>query len=89
MLKVNAGKSTMMGLECEVQVDGVRLEHVSELKYLGCALDESGTDKTECSRSLVNSRDLQLECARVLQEILLVPVLIYDRDHVTEREGEI
>ena len=64
------------GLECEVYVDGIRLEDVSELKYLGCVLDESGTDGAECSRkvgngrrvasairSLVNARDLQLECA--------------------------
>ena len=28
-------------------------------------------------RSLVNSRSLQLECARVLNESLLVPVLMY------------
>ena len=39
-LKVNAGKSKVMvlgreeGLECEVYVDGIRLEHVSEFKYL-------------------------------------------------------
>ena len=33
------------GLECEVSVDGVRLEHVSEFKYLQCVLDESGTDE--------------------------------------------
>ena len=45
-LKVNAGKSKVMvlnggeGLECEVQVDGVRLEHVYEFKYLGYVLDE-------------------------------------------------
>ena len=37
------------GLECEVQVDGIRLEHVSEFKYLGCVLDESGTDGVESS----------------------------------------
>ena len=40
-LKVNAGKSKVMvlngeeGLECEVHVDGIHLEHVSEFKYLG------------------------------------------------------
>ena len=64
------------GLVCEVHVDGIRLEHVSEFKYLGCVSDESGTDGAECSRkvasgrrvagpirSLVNTRDLQLECA--------------------------
>ena len=41
-LKVNAGKSKVMvlggeeGLECEVCIDGIRLERVSEFKYLGC-----------------------------------------------------
>ena len=83
-LKVNAGKSKVMvlggeeGLECEVCVNGIRLEHVSEFKYLECVLDKSDTDKAECSRkvvsgrrvagairSLVNARDLQSECARV------------------------
>ena len=55
-LKVNAGKSKVVvlsgeeGLECKVHVDGIRLEHVSEFKYLGCVLDESGTDGAECSR---------------------------------------
>ena len=57
------------------------------IKYLGC---ESGTDEAECSRkmasgrrvaggirSLVNARSLQLECARVLHESLLMPVLTY------------
>ena len=50
-------------------------------------MDESGTNRAECSRkvvsrrkvagairSLVNAMDFQLECARVLHEILLVPV---------------
>ena len=32
------------GLECEVHIDRIRLEHVSEFKYLGCVLNESGTD---------------------------------------------
>ena len=62
-------------MECEVHVDGISLEHVSECEYLGCVLDESGTDRAECSkkvvngrrvagaiRSLVNAMDLQLEC---------------------------
>ena len=79
--EVNAGKSKMMilngeeGLECEVHVDGIHLEHVSEFKYLRCVLDKSGTDGAECSRkvasrriagvirSLVNATHLQLECA--------------------------
>ena len=55
-LKVNAGKMKVMvlngeeGLECEVRVDVIHLEHISELKYLGCVLDESGTDGAECSK---------------------------------------
>ena len=78
-LKVSAGKSKVMvmnreeGLECEVHVDRVRLEHVSEFKYLGCILDETGTDGAECSRkvaiemrvasairSLVNDKSLRV-----------------------------
>ena len=49
-LKVNATKSKVMvlnrleGLECEFHVDGIRLEHISQFKYFGCVLDESGTD---------------------------------------------
>ena len=63
------------GLECEVHIDGVHLEHVSELKCLRCVLDEAGTDGAECSRKmasgrkvagairfLVNARDLQIVC---------------------------
>ena len=44
-LKVNASKSKVMvlnreeGLECEVHVDGIHLEHVSEFKHLGCVLE--------------------------------------------------
>ena len=95
-LKVNAGKSKVVllgqeeGLECEVCVDGVRLENVSKFNYLGCVLDESGRDEEECSRkvasgrrvagtirSLVNARSLRVECARVLHESFLVPVLTY------------
>ena len=74
------------GLESEVHLDGIRLQHVS----LRCVLKETGT---ECSRkvasgmgvagairSLVNPRDLQFECARVLDETLLVPVLMHRND---------
>ena len=48
--KINKGKSKVIilngeeGLKCEVNVDVLQLEHVSEFKYLGCVLDESGTD---------------------------------------------
>ena len=44
------------GLECEVYVDGIRLNHGSEFKYLGCVLDESVTDKAECSRKVASGR---------------------------------
>ena len=90
-----------VGLVCEVHVDGICLEHVSEFKYLGCVLDKSGTGGAECNRkvvsgrrvacairSLINAMDLQLEYARILYETLLVPVLIYGNETVME-EGNI
>ena len=59
------------------------MEHVSEFKYLGCVLDESGTDDAECQKEmasgrkvagiisfLVSARGLQPECARVLFVLL-------------------
>ena len=98
-LKVNAGKTKVMvrnggeGLECEVHVDGIHLEHDSELKYLGCVLDESGRDWAEYSRKvvsgrrlagairfLVKARNLQLGCVRVLCETLLVPAFMYSSE---------
>ena len=56
--KVNAGKSKVMVvvIKSEIQVDGVRLEHVSEFRYLGCVLDEAGTDGAKCSRKVANGR---------------------------------
>ena len=39
------------GLKCNVYVDMIRLERVSEFKYFGCVLDESRTDGAECRRS--------------------------------------
>ena len=57
-LKVNASKSKVMvlggeeGLECEVCLDGMRLEHISEFKYW--------------VRSMVKARSSQLGCARGL-----------------------
>ena len=82
-------------------MDTMRLEHVSEFKYVGCILDESGTDEAECrnkvtSRGIVGgtiksrviARVLQLECARVLHESLLVRVFIYDRETMIWKEKE-
>ena len=64
-------------------------------------MDESGTDGAECSRmvasgrrvagaikSLVNARNLQLECARALHKTLLVPVLMYGSETMLWREKE-
>ena len=80
-------------MECEVCVDRIRLEHVLEFK--------SGTDEAECSRkvangrmvggairSLVNARILQLECARVLYESLLMPVLTYGSETMLWKEKQ-
>ena len=88
-------------MDCEVHLDWIRLEHVSELKYLRCVLDESGTDGAECSRkvasgrrvagairSLVNAWYLQLECARVLHGIWLVPVPMYGSKTMLWKEKE-
>ena len=61
-LKVNAGKNKVIvlggeeGLECEVSVDEVRLENVSEFKYLGCVLNESSTNEAECRRKVASGR---------------------------------
>ena len=65
-------------------------------------MDESGTDGAECSRkvvswrrvagvarSLVNTRDLQLECAIVLHQTLRVPVLMYGSETMLWKEKEI
>ena len=77
-------------LECEVHDNEIQLENVAEFTYLGCILNELDTDEAECQRkvasgsrvacairSLVNTRGLQPECGRVLNETLLVPVFMY------------
>src|SRR5678816_2220515 len=74
-------------------LDGEQLEQVSEFKNLGYVLDEKGTDDAKCSRkvvngrkvagaikSLVNAKGLSLECARVLHEGMLLPVLLYSSE---------
>ena len=43
-------------MECEVCVNGIRLEHISEFKYLSCVLDQLGTDEAECSRIMASER---------------------------------
>ena len=44
------------GLECEVCIDGMQLDQVSEFKYLECVLDESGTDEAKCHRKMASGR---------------------------------
>ena len=89
-------------MECEVCVNGTRLEHVSEFKYLGCVLEESSRDEEGCRRnlangrraagvirSLVNARGLRLQCTRVVRESLLVPVVMCgSKDNDMEGENE-
>ena len=61
-LKVKEGKSKVMvlkgkgRLECEAHIDEIHFKHFLEFKYLGCVLDESGTDGAECSRKVVSGR---------------------------------
>ena len=45
----------------------------------------SGRRVAGAIRSLVNGRSLQLECARVLHESLLVPVLTYGSENERSR----
>ena len=62
---------------------------------MGCLLKESGTDEAECSRKAasrervagaVRSLILQLECAIVLHQFLLVTVLTYGNEEMIWRE---
>ena len=61
-LKVNADTSKVMvlfgeeGLGCEIRVYRARFELVSEFKYLGYVLNESGTDGAECRRKAESGR---------------------------------
>ena len=44
------------GLECELHIDVICLEHVTEFNYWRCVLAESGTDGAECSRKVASGR---------------------------------
>ena len=80
------------GLACEVRVDGMRLNHVRNLnnwvmfwinrvQMMHCRMKvASGRRVAVDIRSLVNVRGLQLQCARFLNEALVVPVLMYNSD---------
>ena len=61
-LKINAGKGKVMvvngeeGLENKVYIDGMRLEWVSEFKYLGCVLGKLGAYETEAETKVGMAR---------------------------------
>ena len=74
---VSGGRVLSRVLDCEVQVDGTHLEHVLEWQVEGAIM------------SLINARNLQMECARVLNETFLVPVLTYGREIMLWEEEEI
>ena len=44
------------GLEYNICVDGKQLKQVSKFKYMGCVLDESGTDVAEYCRMVVSGK---------------------------------
>ena len=87
-------------LQHEVLLDGTQLGHVSQFKYLGCALDELGKESAKCYRKMVggkkaagivnspvNDKSLHLfECERVLYEALLMPVLLHGNKTMVRRE---
>ena len=103
-LIVNADKCKVMvmngeeRLEREVHEDGVHLEHVSEFKYFGCVLFESGTDgENLVGRWKVGGRwqvqlgpQLMLGICRlnmlVLHKALFVLVLTYDSKTMIRKE---
>ena len=49
-------RSQKKGLECELLVNGMGLEHVSEIKYFLYFVDKSGTDEVECRRKVASGR---------------------------------
>ena len=91
-LKVNAGKSKVIvlgggeGLECEVCVDGIRSEHVSEFKYLVCILDELSSDEAECSRKVACGRRVAGAIRSLVNTMILQLIfnLIHSKKVVTE-----
>ena len=96
-MKVIADKSTMMvlngeeGMECEVCMDGMQLEHVSEFKIfrvLWMNLVQMRQNVAGAIKSLVNARGLNFECARILHETLLIHVLIDGSDTMIWKEKE-
>ena len=57
------------GLACKFCIEGIRLEQISEFKYLGCVLDESGTDEAECSRKVASRRMVAVNAKSLPQKL--------------------
>ena len=61
----------------------IRIEHVSEFKYLGCVLDESSTDEAEYRRKVASGRKVVSAIRSVVNarisslSLLVVPVLMF------------
>ena len=55
-LRVMVGRFAEVYIRRGLKVSEIRLEHVSEFKYLRFVLEESGTDGTECSRKMASGR---------------------------------
>ena len=49
------------------------MEYVSEFKYLGCDLDESGTDEVECRRKVASGRRVAGAIRLILKKIFESP----------------
>ena len=60
-LKVNVGKNKVMvwvgRRNWSMRLVWIRLEHISEFKYLGCIVDESITDEAEWRRKMASGRE--------------------------------
>ena len=79
------------GLESEFHVNGMQLKHVLKGKCLGYVLDELGADEAECHRKVASGRKFAgftAECAKVLHETSLMPVLMYGSETMIWKEKE-
>ena len=75
------------GVEREDGLNGY-VYSMSRNLIIGMCFGRINTDEAGCSRSLVNARNLQLECAKVLYESLLVLFLTYGSETMIWMEKE-
>ena len=94
-LKVHADKIKVMvlggeeGLECEVCVDGARLEQVSEFKYLRCVFYESRTYDAECRMKVASGRKVEGVIRSLMMQVLYTKgcSCLFDCMAVKEKEN--